>query len=249
MRESIVEFVLLKKTLRLLGQVAVVLDDQNRAYGPGDCEGPADVYYDEGKFMAIQARLDASLSRWNLLDSDFYRAWSAGTLPVEALATYSQEYGAFIQRIAAGWAAHGDEEIAAEERKHTELWRRFAASLGTDIGGVETPAVRALVEKADRNFADPVTSLGALYAFEAQQPATAATKLEGLRRHYRINASAERYFEVHAQEEAEAALLLRRLKALSVTDQERAADACEEMAGALRDALDDLYNRVACQTA
>ena len=157
--------------------------------------------------MTYQHRLDQSLARWNLLESPFYQAWSAGTLPVDALRTYASEYGAFIQRVAQGWSAHGDDATAQVEREHVELWRAFAHALETDIGEAETPAVKALVETTDRLFAGRAASLGALYAFEAQQPRTAISKLEGLRTHYDLPKSAETYFDVHKDDWDEPAVL------------------------------------------
>ena len=191
--------------------------------------------------MNLEQQLNQSISRWSLLDSEFYQAWNAGTLPVEALATYAREYGAFISKIAGGWSAHGDEVTAVQEREHAELWRRFARALGTDIGSTKTPAVAELLQVAEHRFSDSVESLGALYAFEAQQPATSKSKLEGLRRHYNVDPNAERYFVVHAEDEDEPALLLGRMQSLSGADQARAAAACEQMAQALRGALDGLY--------
>lgn len=198
--------------------------------------------------MNLQHRLNESLSRWDLLQSAFYQAWSAGTLPSASIAQYACEYGEFITKIADGWAAHGDLGIAAEEREHVELWRAFARSLGTDIGPAETPAVQKLVDVVARRFSSPAESLGALYAFEAQQPATSTSKLEGLRAHYQVDSAGEKYFEVHADDEVEPALLLERMKALSASDQQLAAEACEETAQALRCALDGLYDG-ACATA
>ena len=194
------------------------------------------------------SRLSDSLERWDLLQSDFYQAWSAGTLPRPAIAQYASEYGAFISRIADGWAAHGDHEIAAEEREHLELWRDFARSMGTDVGEAETAEVRRLLEIVDRRFATPAESMGALYAFEAQQPGTSTSKLQGLREHYPVDAAGEKYFEIHAVDEEEPALLLKRMESLSDDDQQRAAEACEETAQALRLALDGLYKQ-ACPEA
>ena len=188
----------------------------------------------------LQDRLDQSIARWNLLDSAFYQAWSAGTLPVDSLRLYAREYGAFIQRVAQGWSAHGDENTAQVEREHVELWRAFAHALQTDIGEVHTPAVKALVETTDKLFADRAASLGALYAFEAQQPHTAASKLEGLRAHYSLPKSAELYFDVHKADWDEPATLRERMNALTPDEQETAAAACEEMSQALREALDGL---------
>ncbi len=199
--------------------------------------------------MQLHEALHQSISRWNLLDSAFYQAWNAGELSADTLATYAREYGAFIATIADGWAAHGDEAIAAEEREHVALWRRFAGSLGTDLGEAETPAVAALVATARNSFRDPAASLGALYAFEAQQPATAASKLEGLRAHYRLGPEAEVYFDVHKDDLDEPALLLERMEALPEADQQRATAACAEMAQALRVALDGLYDGCCVPTA
>ena len=193
--------------------------------------------------MHYQDRLSQSISRWNLLDSVFYQAWSAGTLPVEGLKTYAREYGAFIQRVADGWSAHGDEATAQVEREHVELWRSFAKALETDIGEAETPAVKALVETTDKLFADRAASIGALYAFEAQQPHAATSKLEGLRAHYDLPKSAEVYFDAHKDDWDEPATLRERMDALSDEDREKAAAACEEMSKALRLALDGLGTR------
>ncbi len=192
--------------------------------------------------MHFEDTLQSSISRWNLLDSAFYQAWNAGELSTDSLALYAREYGAFISTIADGWAAHGDAVIAAEEREHVELWRRFAGSLGTDIGEAETPAVAKLVQSARKRFSDPVESLGALYAFEAQQPATSVSKLEGLRKHYDLGPEAEVYFDVHKDDLDEPALLLERMKALPEADRQRAVAACDEMAQALRAALDGIYD-------
>ena len=191
----------------------------------------------------MEARLNESIRRWNLLDSEFYQAWSAGTLPIEALRDYAREYGAFIALIAKGWNGHGDSATADIEREHVGLWSDFAAAFGTEIGSPRTDAVIRLRETADRLFDNGASSLGALYAFEAQQPATSRSKLEGLRAHYDVSAKAETYFEVHQNDDGEPRLLLDRIAALSAGEQRIAAEACEMMCRSLRSALDELYKR------
>ena len=190
--------------------------------------------------MNLDQLLDESISRWNLLESRFYQAWSEGCLPRESLAKYAHEYGAFISLIPQGWASHGDEKTAAEEKLHVELWRDFARHLGVDIGSATTPAVQDLVTTAGALFSEATTSLGALYAFEAQQPHTAASKLLGLENHYNLAGKSCEYFVVHAQDEYEPALLRRRIEALPTGEQTRAVRACEEMCRALRKALDGM---------
>ncbi|HEV2096805.1 MAG TPA: hypothetical protein VGQ82_09910, partial [Chthoniobacterales bacterium] len=83
----------------------------------------------------------------------------------------------------------------------------------------------------------PVTALGTLYAFEAQQPHTTASKQEGLRRFYPHLSTDDTYFRAHMNEDHEAAILLRKMEGLSPAAQEKSLAACEAMSQALWDAL------------
>ena len=192
--------------------------------------------------MTIKQSLDERIDRWALLQHPFYQAWEAGELPVDALRAYAREYGAFIANMPLGWETLNDAETAEEEREHAELWNAFAAGLDTEIGQAELPAVAGLVADSEALFAEPSTALGALYAFEAQQPETAKSKLAGLRAHYELPASVEPYFEEHSHNEHEAAKLLDRIAALPEAEQARALDACQQMSQALWDALTDIYD-------
>ncbi len=196
--------------------------------------------------MHIKEQFDTIIARWNLLNHPFYQAWSAGTLPVDALRDYAREYGAFIQELPNGWLSQHDAETAHEETEHIELWEQFAEALGTSLGEAQKPAVRALVATARQLFRDPVTALGALYAFEVQQPATAQSKLEGLDRHYDLPEGVRPYFIVHSANHHEAEKLLARLQALSPDDQARAREACQQMCQALWNALTDLTPETVC---
>jgi pyrroloquinoline-quinone synthase len=195
--------------------------------------------------MNTQQKMNTILEKWNLLKHPFYQAWSAGTVPVEALQVYAREYGGFIEKLPGGWERLGDPETAEEEREHAELWADFTAALGGSATGQEIPEARQLVETADGLWRHPVTALGGLYAFEAQQPATASSKLEGLKAHYRLPGEAEPYFEIHAANQHESEKLLRQIEALPEDEQEAAAAACEQMAQALWEALSGIY-RVTC---
>ena len=186
-------------------------------------------------------RMDETIQEFSLLESKFYQAWSAGALPVSALRTYAHEYGAFIAQVPAGWSAHGDSHTAEVEVGHIELWRQFAKGLGTDIGTPKNPEVARLLEKVKVYFSSPVESLGALYAFEVQQPKTAHSKLDGLNAHYDLVESAKTYFRVHLDDEDEVELLRERMRSLSQDDLARAEAACKDSCVALRDALDSLY--------
>jgi len=186
--------------------------------------------------MGIRERLEGAIGGYRLLEHPFYVAWREGTLPLEALATYAGEYGAFIAAVPEGWATVGNHEHAAEEVRHAALWETFAARLGTAVAAPRLPEVAVLLETSRRLFADPASAWGALYAFEAQQPATSEEKLGGLVDHYGFDHGepAAEYFRVHAADYHEADEIVDSLDAAGV---ESAVDASGEMSVALWEAL------------
>lgn len=192
---------------------------------------------------SASGRCDTAVAAWRLLDHPFYVAWSDGTLPVAALADYAREYGAFIRRVGAGWAAAGEPGIARVEEAHARIWEgTFAAGLSTTVSEPQVGAVADLVALADALFADPATAIGALYAFESQQPYTAQSKLTGLAEHYpQLPAACAEYFRIHRDDFDEPALLAGAMDRLSPADQARAVAACGRMSRALHDALTGIY--------
>lgn len=195
----------------------------------------------------VTKSLEASTTRWNLLEHPFYQAWNAGTLPQDDLKTYAQEYGVFIKAISEGWRTLGDEEHADEELEHAELWRKFARTLDTDVTGEnEVPSMAHLVSRSQALFGEKSTAIGALFAFEAQQPRTSATKLVGLRQHFDLGPDAEEYFTTHADDYHEAEDLQEAWAALDENGKARASAACEEMCRCLWDALSGVYSGDPC---
>ena len=192
--------------------------------------------------MNIQHELDQSISPFRLLDHPFYRAWECGELPIEKLSRYAEEYGAFIQNMPLGWETLNDSETALEEEEHTQLWQSFAQGLGTRIRPAQIPETQALIALAKELFAAPASALGALYAFESQQPETASTKLKGLLEFYQLPQSVEPYFEEHSRNHHESEKILNALEALDARDQRQAVSACKQMSKALWDALSGIHN-------
>jgi pyrroloquinoline-quinone synthase len=191
----------------------------------------------------IALSLRAVIAKYDLLQHPFYQAWSAGTLPEASLATYAREYGAFIAVLDRGWETLGEKGSAQIERHHVGLWNDFARALGTKVTGTpNAKAVQALVDEAKHSFATPAQAAGALYAFEAQQPTTAHSKLEGLDTHYASLPSGVRpYFEAHANESGEDVMLTDTIATMSASEQQAATLACERMSKALWDALTDIH--------
>src|SRR3989304_5761097 len=102
------------------------------------------------------------------------------------------------------------EENLAEElssgRTPPELWRDFAAAVGTSQRELDNsaplPGTRALVETFRRlcREGSPVEAVAALYVYEAQVPEIAAKKITGLRSFYGVSEpKGLAYFAVHEE--------------------------------------------------
>ena len=213
----------------------------------GDAQWPASNGNISNEMSEVRARLEAIVAEYDLLNHPFYQAWNAGTLPVEALATYAAEWGNFVAQVPQGWAAHGEHTIAAEEVTHVELWDDFAASLDTKVAPPKISEVKGLKQACDKNFSDATTSVGALYAFEAQQPKTSTSKLQGLKVHYSLGEKGEEYFRIHCNDIHEMEILAQTAEKMSLEDQAKTIVACEEIAKALWNALTGIHN-VHCKT-
>ena len=193
-------------------------------------------------------RFDAIVARHDLNEHPFYRAWRMGTLPRAALAAYAADYAPFIRAIEEGWRSLGDEEHAATEREHARLWDDFRCALGAPEADPCEQA-RALESESRRAFSDPVGALGALYAFEAQQPRTARSKLDGLIEHYALPESALAYFRAHADDYGEKERLASRTTELDAAGLARAEASCEAVARAMWSALDGVLETVDVSSA
>jgi pyrroloquinoline-quinone synthase len=186
----------------------------------------------------ISARCRQAVEKYNLLSHSFYRRWTMGTLPVEALRDYAREYGAFISRISRGWESVGRPDIARTEEGHAKVWElTFANNLDTNVT-VDTSTVEELVATSDELFADRKTAIGALFAIEAQQPVVAGEKIRGLEQHYaELPAACGDYFRIHLEDYDELAVLKEKMDELTPKEQEIALAASSRMAKALFDAL------------
>jgi pyrroloquinoline-quinone synthase len=165
-------------------------------------------------------KIDAVISERSLLKHPFYQDWQMGKLSRESLQLYAAQYYRHVEafpkhlRVLAA-RTEGPirdiilENLAEEEnpsRPHPKLWRDFAASLGVNEEDITCcpalPGTQAVVETfreivGDRPVAEAVA---ALYAYEAQVPEIATTKIEGLQKFYGINSpKGLAYFAVHEE--------------------------------------------------
>lgn len=183
------------------------------------------------------------VENWNLLKHPFYEAWTSGTLTLESLQIYAREYGAFIETLPLGWRSLKDEETAGEEIEHADLWKTFTDEIGGTKTDPQFTETVALVITAELLFSQPATALGALYAFEVQQPATAASKLDGLNKWYDISAAGNNYFELHSTNWHESQKILTQINALPGDEQKSALKACSIMSEALWNGLTGIHKR------
>ena len=159
-------------------------------------------------------------SKFNLLQHPFYQAWSKGELTREDLREYAAEYwhhvSAFPTYLSALHSGLPDGELRRtvltnlvdEEglerggRAHSDLWMDFAEGMGGARADVEGRAVNAETKALVAGFremmqAEPASAMAALYAYESRVPEIAATKADGLEKHYGADAKAMKYFKLH----------------------------------------------------
>lgn len=172
------------------------------------------------KRTQIMVRIDSAIASRSLLNHPFYQDWQAGTLSRERLQLYAAQYYLHVEAFplhlkVLARRANGAlreiilENLAEEEdpaAPHPKLWRDFADAVGVseEVLWTSEPlsGTRMLVETyreicRSRPLAEAVA---ALYAYEAQVPEIAGTKMDGLSRHYGVNTpQGLAYFEVHEE--------------------------------------------------
>src|SRR5580692_1976326 len=168
----------------------------------------------------LLAKIDAAIAEKNLLKHPFYQDWQAGKLSRESLQLYASQYYRHVEafpkhlRVLAARTEGPIREIVlenlAEEENpahpHPKLWRDFAATLGVSEDDItccpSLPGTQAVVATfreivGDRSVAEAVA---ALYAYEAQVPEIATTKIDGLKKFYGVKSpKGLAYFAVHEE--------------------------------------------------
>lgn len=213
--------------------------------------------------LSTSAAIDLRVDARAMLKHPFYQAWTAGTLSADTLRDYAKQYfhhvEAFPRAVSAVHANCPDaqgrkllaENLAEEEglgegkTDHATLWLDFARGLGADEASVrgvaKNPETQALVD-AFRTLSRQsyAAGLGALYAYESQLPAVAATKIDGLDTIYGVkDADTIRFFRVHEAADVEHSAVCRTLlDRLPETERADAVEAADKLAAALQGFLD-----------
>jgi pyrroloquinoline quinone (PQQ) biosynthesis protein C len=166
----------------------------------------------------IQEVLADALVGRHLLTHPFYRRWEEGTLAEGELAAYAEQYGlierelpttlaAIARQLPPGRARRLVEANLADElgvpAPHVELFESFARAAGAACEVAPTGATAALLDAVrTASLSDPVAALSMVAAYEVQAADIAASKADGLRRHYGMDAEGTRFWDVHTTQEA-----------------------------------------------
>lgn len=217
------------------------------------------------RLAEILSTIETLIEERHLLKHPFYQAWSAGTLTLSALQEYSKQYYRQVEAFPTYVSAvHANcpvllvrqqllENLIEEERgveNHPELWMRFAEALGVnrdDVAkAVPLPETQNLVDTFRSLTRDSayLAGLVALLAYEAQIPAVAETKIDGLRRFYGINDDRGlSFFQVHLQADRFHSDTARQIlrEYLTSEEAESLVPACKQALDALWGMLDGVY--------
>jgi pyrroloquinoline-quinone synthase len=155
----------------------------------------------------------------HLLTHPFYRRWEAGTLSEGELAAYAEQYRhierelpvtleTIVAALPPGRARQLVEANLADElatpAPHTELFESFAQAVGAGDDARAAPSTAAMLALVRTAAAtDPALALAMVAAYEVQASSIAASKSEGLRRHYGLDEDATCFWDVHRTQESE----------------------------------------------
>ena len=200
--------------------------------------------------MAMNTRIALSVVnvRWPLLKHSFYQRWTQGTLTIDELRYYSDQYRHLVVALPE-WlsiAADGHPSRAAELRSHAreevahvELWDDFRWAIGTPAAGAEPNHATSELVATGEALASQGLGTAAAWALEAQAPEVSRAKAERLASHYGIDAaSGAGYFDLHSRMDlAHAHELEIAMEELPGELQMQAADAAEAVLSRLWEVL------------
>lgn len=216
----------------------------------------------------LSERLKAIIEPKHLLKHPFYQAWARGELSREVLAKYAGQYyaqvAAFPRFVSAVHSRCPElsarktltENLADEEihgTDHPTLWLDFARGVGAKEEDVKGAAPLPETTKMVGDYFELVEGewtqgLCALFAYEWQVPAVAASKIDGLERFYGVkDATSLAFFKVHQHYDVEHSQ-----KVADLIDQhaepEKAIAATEKAADALWGFLDGMCREAGIPT-
>ena len=165
----------------------------------------------------LDRAVTAALEDRRLLTHPFYRRWELGEVSVAELASYAAQYRhfeaglpAFLAGLAGDLPAGPARDLVTANLRdelgdpvaHLELFEHFAGAVGAPVEE-PSPAMSALLATYGELRAEgPAAALAGFLAYESQAPEVAASKAQGLRRHYGVDDDGVAFWEHHAEVDA-----------------------------------------------
>lgn len=166
--------------------------------------------------MNFQELIETRLQPRHLLQHPYYQRWEMGNLSREELAHYSLAYEPFVASFPRYVSAVHSKAERVQDRKlllenlleeegvgqpddHPGLWRRFQQAMGAaeQYGPASCQLDELFGRLCEKSFASGV---GALLAYEYQNPEVCQTKVKSLIEKYGLSSpDALLFFKVHAQ--------------------------------------------------
>lgn len=161
------------------------------------------------------------LNKYNLLNTEFYQAWSMRTLPLLSMQEYAMQYfhheknfPRYLSRIHSNCENEKIRQIILEnlideekdlENNHQKLWLDFAESVGCDKNDVINSQMNGSTKQMIDAFfacANKADFLGiiAMFCYEVQVPNIYKEKIMGLEKYYLINnKKGQKFFDIHLE--------------------------------------------------
>ena len=181
----------------------------------------------------LLSSLDNDIQDKSLLKHKFYQMWSAGSLSLDDLRGYSQEYfqlvrsvPVLVNNILQQVTPELERDYAPsvtithnleEEKEHIAPWISFANSIGVTENELyeyqcsekTQEAVAEMLRLTNESFSAGISTL---YSYEKQLPEISSKKIEGLVKYYGVqNNRALEYFRMHEKVDIEHSKLWRSL--------------------------------------
>lgn len=172
--------------------------------------------------ISLSEKIQSIISEKSMLKHPFYLKWTEGKLTQIELQEYAKQYFHFMSQFPRFISAIHSNCDNAEARQllmenlcdeegwktgipsHPSLWADFAQGLGVSVAEMENTQyhaeTKALVEgfRKATNSPNYWVGIATMFAYEAQIPEVAKTKIEGLKDFYGIaDEQTYRYFSVH----------------------------------------------------
>jgi pyrroloquinoline-quinone synthase len=202
----------------------------------------------------LAKKIDKLVEKYTLLKHPFYRMWTAGTLPLEALQGYAKDYYHVVKAVpkmtASLYSDNHTPEIKMnleDEKSHVALWEQFADGIGVSKKELKSHKPSSKVKKAVKTMETLMENkhgaVAAMYAFEVDIPNVSKSKIDGLKKHFGIkDAETLEYFTEHERADVYHSMVWRNImQNFPAKEAKQCLEDSEKCLKAQNEVLDSIY--------